>query len=328
MTSTKTLVYVLLVISAAFIIYLITATPQSFWVIWSAFLFCLISLGQTFSRRVGLIALTAIAASFAAFIAGICAYSIIALALYLFLLTGVSILFVETYPEYSLLAFIVPIFGILGGNISSSFAAHLMKLLFILSGGAIVIMAQLIFFYKFRVNESHRLMALAIDHLKSLSNEIFACFQVAYTDNVYLFERRIHLQKMNFMRATHKIREYKYDTTSLENIYDILLDCSQLRNRISDPTILSLCTEEMEDLVSEINELFMQLKRALDNQTTIHFNTELLTQKIMRFDEIYHNVLAVTSKEPSVFLIFITSIKKLEEAMQRLYAGLHANEFS
>lgn len=337
MIPTKTIVYLLLVIVTAYIVYFLTSSQQSFWIIWSAFIFSLISLGRTFNRRIGLIALSAIISALAAFIAGLCAYSIIALAIYLFLLTGACILFVETYPEYSVAAFIVPIFGILGGSITSSISEHFIKLFLIIGGGVIVMMAQFIFFYKFQANETRYWLVVAVDHLKVLSDEIFSCFQPAYANNVYSFERRLHLQKMKFMRAVHKIREFNNSTGSraplqdvtspLENIYDTLLDCSQLRSRISDPTILSLCTQEMDGLITEINGLFAQLKLAIDKQAKINFNTLALTQKIMRFDEINQNVLQVTAREPSVFILFTASIKKLEQDMQTFYAGLSANEF-
>lgn len=348
MIPTKTIVYLLLVIIAAYIIFFITSVPQSFWIVWSTFVFSLISLGQTFYRRIGLIALLATISALAAFIASLCAYSIIALAIFLFLLTFACILFVERYPEFLLIAFVVPIFGILGGSITSSFSGHFFKLFLILGGGVIVMMAQFMFFYKFQMDQAHYWLLIAVEHLKVLSDEIFSCFQPAYTNNVYLFERRIHLQKTRFMRAMYKIREFhkalglksiapdevlaqdddaRDIVSPLENLYDILLDCSQLRNRISDSTIFSVCTQEMNGLITEINELFTQLKSSIDKRIKVDFSTLALTQKIMRFDELNQNVLQVTAREPSGFILFIASIKKLEQEMQTFYVRLSANEF-
>lgn len=332
-STTKTILYLFTVFVLAYIVYFVTATQQSFWVIWSAFIFSLLSLGNTFSRRIGSIALFVIISALAAFLSGLCAHSMIGGALFLLILTGASIFFIEMNPEYSLQAFIIPLFGILGSSIASSFSMHLAKLLFIITGGAIVIAAQFIFVYKFRINETQYWISIAVDHLKTFSNEIFAAFQPAYKDNTYLFERRMHMQKIKFMHAMKKIREFESDlatsstltrdnTLSLENLYAALLDCSQLRNRISDPTIFSLCTQEMNALLANINELFAKLLLSIRQQTKIEFSTEPFIENIRRFDELYHNVLKVTSREPTVFVLFIESIKKIEQEMQMFYSGL------
>lgn len=360
-----TITYLLIVLISAYIIHLFLPKQQSFWIVWSAFVFSLISLGVSFHRRLQLITYIALVCAIAAFIASLCASSIVALAVYLFIITGVSIYFAENKPEYSLFVFIVPIFAILGGRVATPFSAHILKLVLILAGALIVILAQFVFFSQFKTNEMRRWFGVAIDRLQVLSEEIFSCFQPAYQDNVYLFERRIHIQKMKFMRALQNLREFaaiseqkeqndinqqnKSETThnnhadiisTLESLYDILLDCSQLRNRISDPTIFSICTQEMNGLISAIQALFKQLKLTIDQppkemnsndveQTVANpgLNTQPLAEQVMRFDEIYQNVLQVTASEPTVFVLFIESIKKLEQAMQTFYAGLITNEF-
>lgn len=331
----RTLIYLVLIYISSFLIYFVTNSTQSFWIIWSAFIFSLISLGETFSRRLSIIAIAALAAGFAAFISGLCAHSIWLLALYLFALTGLCIWFVEQYPTYSLLAFIVPVFAIIGGNPGATFSHHISKLGFILLGGLIVIAAQLLFARKFKLTEIQYWLCYGIDHLKLLANEIFSTFQVDYQDNLYLFERRIHAEKLKCLQAMEKVQAVVSQTNNMamqqqmdiiKQCYDTLLECAALRIRVTDLTIFSLCTNELNGLLTEIENLFAQLSMSIKQQKFELLNTQKLAEQINRFEEINQNILQVTAPEPDIFVLFAASLKKLEQTFNVASNGIRMHE--
>ena len=41
-----------------------------------------------------------------------------------------------------------------------------------------------------------------------------------------------------------------------DQVYDLLLDCSQLRRRVSDHTTFAVCSKELTDICQEIERLF------------------------------------------------------------------------
>src|SRR3990167_1811350 len=88
---------------------------------------------------------------------------------------------------------------------------------------------------------------LALVHLKRLNQEIFSCFlQPEYSDNIYLFERRIHLQKNKCIRAIYRLHDVGI-VSQLNELYANLMDMAQLRRRVKDYTLFDICRPELTD---------------------------------------------------------------------------------
>ena len=142
--------------------------------------------------------------------------------------------------------------------------------------------------------------------LAALSREIFSCFiQPEYPDYLYLFERRIHVQKMKIIKHLNTPFPRVY------YIFESLLDCAQLRWRVKDHTTFTLCQDELTSIRNELDQIFMQMAK----QITIE--TSNLTQKIERLEENYHHVLKATAREPLVFLLFIFGLKNMNEEIKK-----------
>lgn len=133
--------------------------------------------------------------------------------------------------------------------------------------------------------------------LKALADDIFACFlELDYENNQYLYEHRIHNSKFRFTSYLLKHANSKQATNMLAT-YNALIDAGLLRWRVKDKSAFAICGKEMADI-----------KNAL-------FDGIELSKQIAAFESIYESVLQVTAKEPLPFLLFIQSLKKLEESI-------------
>jgi len=146
---------------------------------------------------------------------------------------------------------------------------------------------------------------ITLENMCLFSEEIFACLlQSDYPENIYLYERRLHERKQAVLRTLR-------NNNKLENIYDALQDCSQLRHRVTDHTIFSVCSEELAAISRALSSVFVVMikhkKKVVD--------TSLLDQAISHFEDIYAHVLQVTSREPLVFLMFISTLKGLSDEL-------------
>jgi hypothetical protein len=95
-------------------------------------------------------------------------------------------------------------------------------------------------------------------------------------------------------------------------LFDVLMDCAQLRRRVSDHTIFALCAQELTAISNEINKLFTGLSGSSKSVDTFH-----LEEKIKLFEDHFHNVLLITSREPLAFVLFIASLKVLREEIDK-----------
>ncbi|HEX4044548.1 MAG TPA: hypothetical protein VHZ76_02650 [Gammaproteobacteria bacterium] len=150
---------------------------------------------------------------------------------------------------------------------------------------------------------------IAWQSLRQLNNELFACLlQPEYTENKYLFERRVHVAKNHFMRAACQLDEVVL--TVLNQLYDLMLEYGQIRRRVTDPTIFSLCQSELIDMLQAINKVLMAASKRKINLAIQSIDTSELSASIERFEENYQTVLKITSQEPVVFLLFIFNLKQ------------------
>ena len=166
--------------------------------------------------------------------------------------------------------------------------------------------------------------------LSRLTDEFFSCLlQQAYPKNLYLFERRLHVEKQKYFIAMTKLNEpiphlqEKEQVTmqTIEHLFDVLMDCMQLRRRVSDHTIFEVCANELTAISKAIQTMFSAILATLNGKKKL-LDEEALKNAIKRLEENYLNVLQVTAKEPLVFLLFISSLTDLRKALVAYYERL------
>ena len=151
--SIKRLSYLILVAITAFFVKSMTANPQAYWLIWSAFLLSLVTTGDSFKRRLNTIIITGLASGFVAFAAGYLNIVPLLLAFYLFIVTAVCVYVGQRKPDYFLQACMINLFAILSASSDVSFAANSDRLDFICLGVAIAALLQMLFYPYFIRNE-------------------------------------------------------------------------------------------------------------------------------------------------------------------------------
>ncbi len=326
--SLKRLVYIIAVTCAAFFTQHVFLNDQNYWVIWSALVLSLITLGETFTSRLIIMLLTGVAAGLAAFLASCFAPVFPVLAIYLFLITMGCMLLSQFYPNYFLPLFVINLFALLASGVAAtSLTLALERWLFILLGFAIAIVLQIVGWFHFVLDEWRWFTIDALKQLKILNNEIFSCFlQPDYPDNIYLYEHRLHLRKNKCMQAITRLftlpkdkQQEKLPHNTIDRFFDLLLDCSQLRRRVSDHTTFAICNPELTTICQEIDRLFEGLIALVTGEKTFFPEVSMLQNKIQQLEENYNHVLQVASREPLAFVLFIFSLRALSSEMVDCY---------
>jgi uncharacterized membrane protein YgaE (UPF0421/DUF939 family) len=343
--SIKRLSYLILVALAVYLIKPHFYSSQSYWLIWSALILSLITSGDSFKRRITMIVITGLTAAFACFIAGCLTPITILLGIYLFIITLVCAVASQLYPRYFFPTFIINLFVILSST-SVSFAENTERFVFISIGVVIAAVLQIIFYPYFIRNERQSYLLIALRSLKKLNNDIFSCLlEPAYSDNIYLFERRLHASKNQFIQALSRLREvtqlaetklnederaaHEHLLLNLDLLFENMLDYSQLRRRVTDYTTLSLCSQELKNISLEIDKSIDGLINHVSHKK-FYPNLNKLTQYVNQLESHYHHVLQIASREPLVFLLFIDSLNAFIKRLDELYSypALHANNLS
>jgi hypothetical protein len=241
----------------------------------------------------------------------------------------------QFYPRFFFSLFIIDLFAVLSGGIAISLSGAAVRFVFILIGWMIVLVFQVIFSFRFFQNECQWSIIISLRQLKILNNEIFSCFlQAEYADNIYLYERRLHIQKNKCLNAIGRLRDLVHCNKEtklvqeknqplfwqkkLDQFYGLLLDYSQLRRRVSDHTTFSICTSELTAICQEIDRLFEGLIVLMLGKKFFP-NVSMLDEKILKLEESYHHILQISAREPLVFLLFIFSLKSLSNEMAECY---------
>jgi|GEM_PF-1278087 uncharacterized membrane protein YgaE (UPF0421/DUF939 family) len=321
----KRLLYLILITSSAFIIQDYLGSSQKYWLVWSACILGLITHGDSFKRRITVILVAGLIAAFSAFLSACLAFYPFILAVFLFMLTISCVAVSLRYSEYFFVAFVINLFAIMSGELPAPVLIIANRFLIITFGMGIALFFQVLFYPYFVRNELQSFVVITLRNLKKVNEEIFSCFiDAEYPDNIYLYERRLHLQKNRYMQSIRRLREiislasrkmdesesgyYAFLLGRLDLLYDNMLDYSQLRRRVTDHATFSVCLQELSAVSNEIGRVIEGMMMRVMNRN-YHLDTDALVRHIKRLEENYTNVLQVAAREPLVFLLFINSLK-------------------
>lgn len=321
--SVRFLLYFLTVTSCAFLAYFYI---NNAWIILATISFSWFALVEKNAARGILLTLMIVILSL--FLVDLLPKNIFVLSSFLFIVIFSGMLIIARWREDSYLIFLILLFNLLA--LSAPNKPTLLMASGILIGALIVIVWQVIFLGKLQ-NKLRANFIIGLHQLRNLSMDLFACFQLAnYREQFYLYERRIHLAKINFL---HNLGQFKWRVNQLrdakdqhnwqniadqlERFFDHLLAVATLRWRVSDTTIFELCQDEMRDIEKSLTTIFSMLKKSRTKQFTDEINQ--FEQRIAALEALYERVLQVSAKEPFAFLLFIKQLKHLPKAMQNFY---------
>ena len=155
----------------------------------------------------GLIFATGVAVVISVFLAGLFVVWIPLSAAYLFLITVVSTYYGLKYPNYFYFLFAINFSAILASCIAPTLHENIVIIAFMLGVAVIAALFQLVFIRGFTRRKVRSSSIKSLRLLGLVSKEIFSCFlQPEYADNIYLFERRLHIRKKYYMRSMNRLR--------------------------------------------------------------------------------------------------------------------------
>ncbi len=329
--SLKRLFFFFLTTAITFCIFSQQHDPQAYWLVWTALPLSLITAGDTFIDRLGILLLTAVAAALAAMLTAAVAIYTPLLACSLLLLTISGMAAAYYWPQYYLSIVIIILSAIMSSGFAPPYTDVVGRTYFMLVGLGIALFCQLLFMPFYLKNQIRFVRFIALLHLQELNREIFSCLlQLEYADNIYLFERRLHLQKNKCVNAIERMRklvnadksnEFVSQLTCLSRLYEGMLDYAQLRRRVSDVNTFAVCKDEFTGLSQAINKAFTQLMRSVARKKHT-LDLETLAAWTRRMEESYHHVVQIAAREPLVFLLFIASLNSFRAAIQNFYDSI------
>jgi uncharacterized membrane protein YccC len=239
---------------------------------------------------------------------------------YLVMLVFLTAYLTQQKPQYTYPLLIITFLTLLSAILPASLIGGVSRSINIIIGTVIAAVYQLIFLPWFYNSEMNATVESMLKSLLKLTDDIFICFlQPAYPENIYLFERRIHLQKKRCICLLQHAKaidrhagKHTKTLASLEKIFELLLSCALLRIRITDQTIFAVCISELTEVYDELKLNLKELTRIYRHQNP-YMNVNGLEDRIERFENSYQTVLQVAAREPLVFLLFISSFRALKD---------------
>lgn len=334
----KRLIYLSVVTALAFLFQSQVATPTACWLVWAMLLAALITTHHTWSKRLITMVTSCLLATAGVLISSYIAAFIPLLCLYLFLVTVVCMYLSEKYPSFLYPFFLINLLILLSSGFVSEELENLERSIFVLMGFSAAIVLQMLwwpFSYKDDLRQS---LQTTIACLRKLNRDIFACLQVDYSENIYLHEKRIHASKNQFIQSIANARalfkakaaglneaERSKTETALimtDKLFDLMLDYSQIRRRVTDTNTFTLCGEELTAIGNEIDQNLCDVMHLLRHKKVIvNSKLDLLAKHL---ENNYQNVLRVSAREPLVFLLFMFSLKAFNEEIGKWVKELNA----
>jgi uncharacterized membrane protein YccC len=333
--SIKRMLYLLLIAGTVLFFVQYKGENQAYYsLVIAAFMFALIPLRGTFYRSIRTLFLTGLCAALLSLLAGFASHLSWLLTAYLFVVTISIGLLSQRYPDEGLPLFVVNLLVLFASRPALTFDENVSSALFILLASGIAIVLHMVSWPYFARSKWQACVIHALRELRQLNKEIFSCLlQPEYAENVYLFERRLHLQKEKASHARqclhHAIEQLEAKLHEEEKIllkdffakvsllYKMMLDYAQIRWRVADHSTFAVCAPELEAINDEINSILTESIHLLRHKK-YHLHTARLKEKITKLEENFHYVLQVAAREPLVFLLFISSLKAFDGEINAL----------
>lgn len=324
--------YLLFVTCAAYAAHYFINAPFTAWLIPVTYTLSLVTSGDTLVLRqsilllMGLVlVLTSVIASYLGLFNGLLlAYLIILILLYMRYL----------YPRISntkvfvLFLFLTIVFANTAGHLESD----LERASIIMLGVGIAMVSQLLFWGVIVNDNIERACKTAVVALRKFNAAFFACLMSSdYADNIYEYERQLHLCKRQFygaisdlrgelprLKTTLKRLYFSEKATILENIYENVMDYAQIRWRIEDHSSYALCSLELRGLAEAIDWRFKDLDHALRCKGVVRAVSVTFSAALDRMKSVYDSVLSLSVQEPLAILLFVASLQSLDDKISEV----------
>jgi hypothetical protein len=309
--------------------------PEGYWISVSALLGLYFSMPLAMQRRYGLFISIAFAIGLLAVITSLLAGAVIQLAVFLFILSLVTIYMGLTYPALWPAAFIASFYAVLSAGLLTNLDGAMQRFCCIVLGFAIAIVVQIIF-TRIRVTADLRsALADSLLRLAQLNQAIFSCYVAHnYQEEHFNYEKKLHasrgsfLYKINQARAllTHitlsQQQKFSAVVDCIEQCYEIFQSLGLLIQRVDDHSTFAVAEKEFLALSGNVDTYLRQMAAEINTLKIRHEESAILSENIYELEEINRTVLQVVAKDPLVFMIFIQDMYALDKMFVRLFAAI------
>ncbi len=330
MLTAKLWIYLVLVTCAAFAAYVFNKDPHAYWIIWSALSLAILPRSLSLKKQIWIILLVGLGLAGAVAINGLVNYSFILLCTYLFILLIATTYSSLIYDQCDLALFVITLFALIASFLLDGWSASLNSALYILAGMLIALIAKIVYLPYAKRDEKRFLLNESIQYLVQLNTDIFACLlEPEYADYKYLYERRLHIKRdqcltlltqLNALIEQNEMPDsspFVQLANKLSLFYEMMLDYSQLRFRVTDLATLSLCQPELQGIKEEINNALNAVYTLLTRKQPKIYASNL-SEKLTFLERNFEQVVKVAAPDPLVFLLFIATIKSFYEEWEHL----------
>lgn len=315
----KRILYLFLVVIMTTFAFILAYWQQGVWLFASVLLLVNLSLETTLWRRSIEITATALLAAVLVFCGTLLGAIIPAQIIFFSAVTGCCVYMGAKQSKSAYAWFIINFMTVLALNSDAVMSSAIHQVTALIAGAVIVLLAQIILLPFFSRDEYERSRQLTLYRLSRVASEIFTCLLAPdYPDNVYLYERRVHKQKIKCLKrmsllsarekAAGKSVQVPYE---MQTLFEMIIDIGQIRRRVTDHTVFALCSDELTGIDAAIKQLFAAFASGSKQQQA---DGLLLLQKyINQFESNYEHIIRVTAREPLVFLLMLGALKSLLE---------------
>ena len=302
------------------------ASDQLMWVMLTALPLSLINKELRFKRKLQLILIVAVFAIIGIVLSTFVAITPLICILFIFIFTLMVVSVRSRSLQFPLM--LTALIFILNIMQPANLENLLMRVEMIALGAFIVVMAELFYWPNYIQKHLHHLMTNAINALSDLSQELFGCYlSENYTDHLYLYERRMHVAKLQFMKTWVAMKKTARDdqvemVDQLLRVYEAMLACTMFRFQVIDPTLFLLCTDELARINDELNRLLADVTY-LSAGHNPHINVESLNEAVSIFESHHERILQTTARDPEALFLFVASLKNLSHELARFMGDYH-----
>lgn len=313
----KRLLYLIATVLSVAILFLTMHLTDGAWLLISAVLFMSLSFDEPLSRRAKTMLITGVAAMLLVMAGAVLLVWFPLSLLYIALVTGVCSYLGSSYAQFAYPFFIINILVLFSLQGDAGLESGLEHAAAIFSSLAVAWCAQIILLPFFARDEYRYAERRLFRAFGKLTTDLFNCLlEPAYPDNVYLFERRIHKQKIQCLIQIAMVVKYaprRYDAApgrEAQLFFEILMDIGQVRRRVTDHTAFGICASELSQIESDVVRIFDACAAGKPYADLVPLIAGL-GRAIERLEGTVEQVIRVASREPVVFVLFVASLKAL-----------------
>jgi hypothetical protein len=239
-----------------------------------------------------------------------------------------SIALLSQHNKKNIILFTIAILILFSFLLPTSLNENIKALQSIAIGLMLGLLCQSIWLISFPRHEVAQEWRQYLKALNQLSDDLFICLlESEYGKLIYKYERRIHFSKNKLWCSSTRINNLKAKHAHslgahANKLTAIFFSLAQIRYRISDHTLFSVCQSDLQQLQQAIARCILAQR---DQHQSCSVELNQLYKAIKHFELTYQNVLQVTSSEPLSILLFIFDLYRLHDELREIDLNEYSN---